>query len=115
MPLSSVEYLRHILDETYFLILRSEDLGQDVFFEDDTLRRAFVRSIEVIGEAAKQVSDDFKRKYDYIEWRAMTGMHDWLVHGYFSIDYGLVWDVVVNKIPVLHAQIEEILDRETEN
>jgi uncharacterized protein with HEPN domain len=56
MPLPSVEYLQHILDETTYLASRAKGLTKDEFMKDETLKRAFVRSLEIIGEAAKNVS-----------------------------------------------------------
>ena len=55
MPLSPLEYLRHILDETEYLIKEKEELSKEQFLQDGTLKRAFVRSIEIIGEASKKV------------------------------------------------------------
>jgi uncharacterized protein with HEPN domain len=71
-----------------------------------------VRSIEVIGEAAKQIPDALKQKYSHVEWRAMAGMRDRLIHGYFGVDYDVVWDAVTNNVPVLRREIEEILHSE---
>jgi len=113
--LSALEYLRHILDETAYLMDRAQGLTQDQFMRDATLKRAFVRSIEIIGEASKQIPDDLKQKYSYLEWRAMTGMRDRLIHGYFGVDYDIVRDVVTNKIPVLHQAIKEIIEAESSN
>ena len=104
------EYLRHIVIEADYLIGRSNGLSLEGFEADETLRRAFARSLEVIGEAAKKLPDDFRALHPHVEWRAMTGMRDRLIHAYFGIDYTLVWDVVVNKIPTLRRQIAEILD-----
>ena len=71
-----------------------------------------MRSIEVIGEAAKQIPDALKQKYSHVEWRAMAGMRDRLIHGYFGVDYDVVWDAVTNNVPVLRREIEEILHSE---
>jgi uncharacterized protein with HEPN domain len=104
------EYLRHILAEADYLIGRSAGLSLEAFESDETLRRAFARSLEVIGEAAKKLPDEYRAMHPQVEWRAMTGMRDRLIHAYFGTDYVLVWDVVVHKIPTLRRQVAEILD-----
>jgi len=103
------DYLRHILVEADYLIGRSEGLSFEAFTADETLRRAFVRSLEIIGEAAKKVPDDFRATHSEVEWRAMAGMRDVLIHDYFGVDLELVWDVVRNRVPVLRSQIVSIL------
>lgn len=80
--------------------------------EDATLQRAFVRSIEIIGEASKRIPDDFKQKHSHLEWRSMAGMRDRLIHGYFGVDYETVWDVATNKIPDLHQMVTAMIETE---
>jgi uncharacterized protein with HEPN domain len=113
MSLSVLEYLHHILDETEYLMGKAQNLTRDQFMGDETLRRAFVRSIEIIGEATKKIPEDFKRKYSHLEWRAMAGMRDRLIHRYFGVDYAIVWDVAINKVPLLHQAVKQIIEDES--
>lgn len=84
MPLSVLEYLRLVLAETAYLLNSSCALEKAAFLQDETLKRAYVRSIEVIGEAVKQIPDATRQKSPAIEWRAIAGMRDRLIHGYFA-------------------------------
>ena len=90
----------------------SSGLDKATFLQDETLKRAYVRSIEVIGEAIKQIPDPLRQKYPTIDWRAISGMRDRLIHGYFGIDYDIVWDVIANKIPALDGDIRHIITQE---
>lgn len=112
MPPSVREYLQHILDEAEYILSSSSGLDKTTFLQDETLKRAYVRSIEVIGEAAKHIPDTIRQKYPRIDWRAIAGMRDRLIHGYFGIDYDIVWDVIVNKIPTLRDDIKQIIAQE---
>jgi uncharacterized protein with HEPN domain len=112
MSTSAQAYLHHIINEAQYLMQQTQGLDKDEFLHDETLKRAFVRSLEVIGEAAKQIPDGLKQKYSHVEWRAMAGMRDRLIHGYFGVDYDVVWDAVTNNVPALHQEISEILQSE---
>ena len=104
------DYLRHILVEADYLIGHSTELSYDAFAADQTLCRAFVRSLEIIGEAAKKIPEDFRANHSAVEWRAMAGMRDRLIHDYFGVDFELVWDVVQRRVPTLREQIASILE-----
>ena len=103
------EFLRHILDECNYIISVTVDLTYDDFYVDETLKRAVVRSLEIIGEATKKIPADFSVQYDFIQWKSVAGMRDRLIHDYISVNYIIVWDVAKNKIPLLQKQIVEVL------
>ena len=106
-------FVRHILDEINFLIDKSKDLEYEGLTKDEILKRAFVRSLEVIGEATKNISSEFREKHPDIEWRELTGLRDKLIYRYFGVKWELVWDVAKSKVPQLKGKIEAIL-KETE-
>lgn len=112
MSRSVRDYLKHIRDEIIYLQSESARLQKVDFLENNSLKRAFVRSLEVIGEATKRVPDYLKQEYPDIQWRAIVGMRDHLIHGYFGIDYDIVWDVIENQIPQLSSVINEMLERD---
>ena len=103
------DYLRHILLEAEYLISQTPGLSFEAFISNQTLSRAFVRSLEIIGEAAKKVPVDFRARHPDVDWRGMAGMRDRLIHNYFGVDYELVWDVVQHRVPEVRRQLESIL------
>ena len=110
MSISPREFLRHMLDEIAFIQSQLTGQGFDQFNADPVLKRAFVRSLEIIGEAGKKIPAEIKAQHPEIEWRKITGIRDRLIHGYFGVDYRIVWDVAVNKLPVLRDQLTRLLD-----
>lgn len=110
--MSSREYLLHILDEIQFVRNHIPRLTLESFLNDEVMKRAFVRSLEVIGEAARKLPTDFRARHSAVEWRLIAGTRDKLIHDYFGVDFTLVWDIAVNELPLLEKQIREILMRE---
>jgi uncharacterized protein with HEPN domain len=109
MSKEPLEYLRHIQDECLYIISVSKNLLFEDFVEDETLKRAVVRSLEIIGEASKKIPNEFKLKWNTIQWKNMAGMRDRLIHDYIGVNYAIVWDVMKNKIPDMQKQISEFL------
>lgn len=112
MQPSTREFLGHILDEAKFLLSASKGVDWESFQKDEVLKRAFVRSIEIMGEAAKNIPESVQQQCPGIEWRAIAGMRDRLIHAYYGVNYRLVWDSVTNKVPALAENIEAILTRD---
>lgn len=77
--------------------------------QDETLKRAVVRSLEIIGEATKKIEPEIKRSNPKVQWREMAGMRDRLIHNYAGVNYRIVWDILKNKIPALRKEIKKIL------
>jgi uncharacterized protein with HEPN domain len=114
MSKEPIEYLKHIRDESAFILsVINNEMTKDDFLCDETLKRAVVRSLEIIGEATKKIPADFKVKWDSIKWKNMAGMRDRLIHDYMGVNYSIVWDVVKNKIPELHEQIVVVIEKES--
>ena len=109
MSPSANSLVQHILHEVDYLLRERKSLTKDSFLLDETRRRAFARSIEIIGEAAKQLPTDFRQQSTQIPWKEIAGMRDRLIHAYFSVDYEIVWDVVENRLEPLEEELLKIL------
>jgi uncharacterized protein with HEPN domain len=105
-----LEYLRHIKDECEYLTKLRQGLEYESFVANEDLKRASIRSLEIIGEASKKVPEDFRRKHRDIDWRQMAGMRDVLIHDYMAVDYLIVWGVLTKSIPVLLDRIKGLLE-----
>ena len=108
---NDTEYLKHIRDECLFLIENYEDLSFEEFNNSEVLKRAAVRSIEIVGEAVKKITDETKAENESIEWKDIARMRDVLIHQYFGVDFEIVWDVITKDIPVLIKKIEKVLEK----
>lgn len=109
MSHSPKDFLGHILIEATFILESCQGLSKEQLVNDPTLKRAVVRSLEIIGEATKNLSDEFKQQHPEIPWRQMAGMRDKLIHAYFGVDYDLVWSVIDLEIPSLSQRVKKII------
>ena len=114
MSRDEIMYLQDIAEGCGRILRYTEGYARSDLIDDQRTYDAVVRNLEIIGEAAKHVSDDLRRQLPDIEWRKIAGMRDMLTHVHFGIDNDILWDVVQNKIPRLARIIGEYLRSEVD-
>ncbi|MCC6221666.1 MAG: DUF86 domain-containing protein [Deltaproteobacteria bacterium] len=106
--------LRDYLEDIIDAMLKSQEfisgMSYDQFVSDDKTIFAVLRSLEVIGEAAKNIPKDFREEHLEVPWKEMAGMRDVLIHAYFGVDKQTVWLTVTDKIPKLLPEIKALLE-----
>ena len=98
-------YLEHIRESIAKIEKYTNGIEEDMFMSDDQLQDAVIRQLQIIGEAAKRLSDDTTAKYSEVDWKDIAGMRDKLVHNYFGVDLDAVWDTVVQDLPKLRQAL----------
>src|SRR5664279_2677830 len=76
-------------------------MTREEFFDDRKTVDAVMRNLAIIGEAAKKIPADVRRKHPDVAWKKMAGLRDIVVHDYFGIDEDIIWDVISVRIPEL--------------
>ena len=104
--------LRHMLDYAYTARRLADGRTRADLDTDEMLQLALTRAVEVIGEAARRVSEEGRNIYAQIPWRAITGTRDRLIHGYDQVNPDILWRIVAQELPPLITELERILDAE---
>jgi uncharacterized protein with HEPN domain len=112
---SNKVFLQHIRDEIHFLLRETDRLTFAEFMSDEVLKRACTRSFEIIGEAAKNLTPEFRKRHKQIQWREIAGFRDRLIHQYFGIRWDVLWNVITAILPDLRRQVEDLLEEGSEN
>lgn len=102
--------LLHMLEAIEFIETHRKTTFEQTLLDDQVLRLAIERQLEIIGEAANALSEDITNTYQQIEWRKIVQFRNFLAHEYFGIDYTLVWNIIESKLPELKVVIVKILE-----
>ncbi len=102
--------LMHMLDSANEAIAFLDDMSPEELSTNRMALNAIVRAVEVIGEAAAQMSPEYRAKHPQVPWPRIIGMRNRLIHAYFDIDHQIVYSTVRNDLPALIEQIGPLLD-----
>jgi len=112
MSRDEIMYLQDIAESCEKILRFTAGLSQSDLIGDEKTYDAVVRNLEIVGEAAKHISEEIKRQLPEIEWRKAAGLRDMLAHAYFGIDNDILWDVIQNKIPQLAKAVDDFLKKQ---
>lgn len=101
-------YIDHILLSIKNILNYTKDISKEEFAKNTLIQDAVIRNFEIIGEAAKKISFDFKQVHFEVPWKEMAGMRDKLIHDYIGIDIQVVWDTIQQDLPNLQKIIKGI-------
>jgi uncharacterized protein with HEPN domain len=105
------DYLEHILEALKRIFDYVEDIGEVGFLTNALVQDAVLRNLEIIGEASNKLvryHDEFIKQYPDVPWEDMYWMRNRISHGYFSIDFEIIWKTIEQDLPTLEEQIQNI-------
>ena len=105
-------FVEDILENIKLIEGSTRSLTKKDFEENLDIRDATIRRLEIIGEATKNIPEEFRGKYPEVEWREISGTRDKIIHNYFGVDLDVVWDIIRKDLSELKKEIEKILEKE---
>jgi len=99
--------IHHILDAAREAVSFVQGRCRKDLDTDRKLNLSVIRLLEIIGEAARGISDDFREAHPDLPWKSMAGMRDRLIHGYFDVNLDVVWETLTEDLPPLIAKLEK--------
>ena len=104
-------FLHHILESIEAIESYTDGLSEEEFLSMPEKQDAVMRRLEIIGEAVRNIPEEFRTEYPDIEWNKAMGTRNILVHHYFGIDLKIVWDTLLTSLPQFKMKILELLDK----
>ena len=108
----SIPYLEHMADAIKDIESFTKGLTKSQFLKNKLRQSAVIRQLEIIGEASKNLPENFRENYSEVEWKKIAGTRDKIIHHYFGVDLNTVWDIVKKDLPDLKRKIKAILKTE---
>lgn len=102
-------YLRHIVDAIELIEEYTRGMSENEFLSNSMAHDAVVRQVEIIGEAAGNISDEFQETHKELPWGKMIGIRNKIIHEYFNVNYAIVWDTVKDDLPILKKSVKKLL------
>ena len=103
--------VRHALDAAKKAVDFSEGCERDELDSDEKLALSLVRLLEIVGEAANSVSEEYRKKHKDVPWKKMVALRNRLIHGYFDVNHDIVWDTVRSDLPPLIKALEALVPK----
>jgi uncharacterized protein with HEPN domain len=100
--------IEDMLESATKILDYTQNLSFEEFTQDSKTIDAVIRNFEIIGEAANRLPEDFKNKYPDIDWYRIRGFRNRIVHDYFGIDYGIVWEIRESFLPTLITTLKSL-------
>ncbi len=101
-------YINHIVDAMEMIKEYMRHMKKEEFLHDKKTQDAVMRELTVIGEATALLGNAFKNKYSDVPWTRMKGTRNRVVHGYFSVDLNILWDITSKDLPELKKKLEDL-------
>lgn len=101
------DFLADMLEAAERILSYTAEFDYDSFALDTKTQDAVIRNLEIIGEVAKKISEEFRHQHADLPWRSMAGLRDRLIHDYFGVNIDIIWEIISNELPGVVDSLKE--------
>jgi uncharacterized protein with HEPN domain len=105
------DFLEDILEASGRALRYVAGMDYEEFAADAKTQDAVIRTLEIVGEATKRLSEELRAEQDQVPWKNMAGLRDRLIHGYFGVNLDIVWQIVTEELPSVRNNVRAIADK----